>query len=682
MDKKSTNIFLHYLNKDTQEILGISNKNNIQIISLLKRGLNASMLLCNEYCFMPLGFYFECQNTKELILQNLEFVREGLLRFCIRESDLQEYVEKKQGQLKIFADDISYHGFYDQEYMKQLTQINPAYLQRNTKIGEYCVKRWVEQHKLFLTNKTGDMNNAYFQINDIQDKIRITSGIQNAATEAKDGVFIWNVIDRKYKDLSISDKGLYNNLRMYFEKYYYEAYLIEYQASILYDFFLIDKGCDFTLKKEYISNTNYLWFDNFLRCVSLEMCLDLSAEKIIELKYLPEFIILFDIYMEICNKKTFRNDPISLRSIVAKMLLKNEKEINSLVKKIKEIINKPLVKRSTENMEIDKNESNKNVDVLILIATDEEEKAILSEDNWEATTARNGYTYFIKQEGMTFAMARAVDMRETEVSIVGQYFIDELNPRYISMVGFCAGQAGKTTLGDVIVPHKVYRYGMGKKVTSDTKYPEIDSFKINPIWKQKVERFGEQWREKASIARPINYDYQRYNFMKVLSNSDKEITPSELWNYEEMPNMPKIVKEFVERKYIIMNSGKITLTDMGKNEIKNELFEKYWGGYEESIPTTKVGVLATGDDVQQWSEIFDELSKNYDRKTIALDMEAHAIGSISSFNSIPCIIAKGVGDYAQNNKAFDNRYIEYSCHMACRFIIEFFNSLTGLELLN
>lgn len=682
MEKTVSNIFLHYLNKDTQEIFGISDSQDIKIISRLKRGLNASVLLCSDYCFMPLGFYFECQNTKRLILKNLEFVKEGLLRFCIREYDLKEYVDKKQGQLKKFANDISYQGFYNHEYTRELIQIDPTYLQRNVKVGEYCVEKWVEQHKLFLDNKTGDMYKAYFQIDNIEDIFRITSGIQNAAIETKNGAFIWGVIDEKYKELSISDKVLYQKLRMYFEKYYYEAYLIEYQASILYDFFLVDRGNDFTLKSEYESVANYLWFETFLRCLGLEICLDLPAEKIVEIKYLPEFIMLLDIYVNICTRKSFKNNTNYLRSNVANMSLKNEKGINDLVGKIKEIINRPEIKRSIEYMPTQKKDhSDKNIDVLILIATEEEEKAILNNDTWESYTTKNGYTYFVKTEGMRFALARAIDMRETEVSVVGQYFIDELKPSYISMAGFCAGQAGKTVLGDVIVPHKIYRYGTGKRVSKDIKYPEIDSFKINPIWKQKVERFGETWREKSKIEKPIDYDYQRYIFMTTLSDSEEEISPAKTWKYEEMPDVPRIVQEFKENNYILVNSGKIVLTEEGKNHIENELFEKYWGGHKENIPTTKVGVLATGDDVQQWSEIFDELSKNYDRKTIALDMEAHAIGCMASFNSIPCIIAKGVGDYAQKDKAFDNQYIEYACHMACRFIIEFFNSLVGAELL-
>lgn len=678
MSRVSSNIFLHYLNKDTQEIFGILNKQNQNVLSYLRRGLNASVLLCRDYCFMPLGFYFECPNTKNLILQSLDFIKEGYLRFCIRESDLKEYLEKKQGQLKKFANDISYQGFFDNEYTEQLIQIDPIYLQRNVKVGEYCVDKWVEQHKLFLDNKSGDLYNTYLQINGVQDIFRITSGLQNAAIETKDGAFVWGVIDEKYKELNITNKKFYQNLRLYFEKYYYEAYLIEYQASILYDFFLIDRGYDFTLKRDFDSITNYLWFDTFLKCLALDGCLDLSAGKIIELKYLPEFIALMDIYISICNRKAFKNDTFSLRSIVADMSIKNEKGINDLVKKINEVIILPKMKRSIDYMST---KNNNKVDVLILIATEEEEKAILKNDNWEPLKTKNGYTYFVKTEGMCFALARAVDMRETEISVVGQYFIDELNPRYISMAGFCAGQEGKTILGDVIIPHKVYRYGMGKKISQDTKYPEIDAFKIHPIWKQKVERFGENWRDKVHIVKPVDYEYQRYIFMKALSESKGEIIPTELWTHEEIPDIPRLLKEFEGKNYVSLNAGKILLTETGRNGIENELIEKYWGGFKESLPTTKVGVLATGDDVQQWSEIFDELSKNYDRKTIALDMEAHAMGSMSSFNGKQCLIAKGVGDYAQNNKSFDNRYIEYACHMACRFIIEFFNDLSEEELI-
>lgn len=686
MNRIPSNIFLHYLNRDTQEIFGILGTQNKENISRLRRGLNASILLCKEYCFMPLGFYFECPNTKELILQSLEFVKEGFLRLCIRESDIKDYVEKKQGQLRQFANDISYHGFFDEEYLKQLIKIDPILLHRNVRVGDYCVNKWIEQHTLFIENRKGDLYDTYIKIKNISDIHKITSGIQSAAIEVENGAFIWNVIVQKYKEMKISDTSLYQNLRIYFEKYYYEAYLIEYQASLLYDFFLIDQGLDFALKGEYKAITNYTWFNTFLYFLGLEELLDLSAERIVELKYLPQFIELYNLYVNICNKEAFDDSNYSLRCILSEMIINNEKDINELSCKVKDITKTQLTKGIRElilmeNRKID-SMKNRNVDVLILVATEEEERAILNIGGWDTLTLKGGYTCFKKDEGMRFALARSIDMGEPEISVAGQYFIDELQPRFLAIAGFCAGQMGKTSLGDIIVPHKIYKYGMGKRVSENQMYPEIDAFKIDPVWRQKVERFGEEWRNNCKINKPIDYSYQRYIFMKTLSKIEREIDPSKEWKNEDMPDIPRIIMEFKEKKYITLNSGKVKLTEKGKREMKNELLERYWNGFTESSPKTKVGVLATGDVVQQWSGIFDKLSKNYDRKTIALDMEAHAIGVMASFNKIPYIIAKGVGDYAQDNKSFDNRYIEYACHTSCRFIIEFFNSLKGAEILN
>ncbi len=96
------------------------------------------------------------------------------------------------------------------------------------------------------------------------------------------------------------------------------------------------------------------------------------------------------------------------------------------------------------------------------------------------------------------------------------------------------------------------------------------------------------------------------------------------------------------------------LTEKGRKSFNDELFHKYWNGYHETKSVTKVGVLATGSSVQQWSGIFNVLSTKYDRKTVAIDMEAAAIGFLGAFNQKKFLVAKGVADFAQDNKAFDN----------------------------
>lgn len=343
MNEIPTNIFLHFLNKDTQDIFGLKQTEDEKELERLRKGLNASILLCKDFCFIPLGFYFESKNTRHLILNNLAFIQEGLLRICIRETDVKEYLEKKKGQLQLFADDISeYRGFYNPEYEKKLTEINPVYLTRNVRVGEFCINKWQEQHFLFIENNTGDMYNAYISIDNIQDVFKITQSINNAALATKNGAFVWSIIDAKLKDLGISDLRIKQQLRKYFEKYYYEAYLSEYNASILYDLYLIDRGNDFALREEYPSVSNYAWFYEYLRCIDLEKCIDLSAEQTVQLKYMPEFIALLDIYYSICHDKLFEGS-LSIRRTVANMIISNEDDINGLIEKVKQFINTPLI---------------------------------------------------------------------------------------------------------------------------------------------------------------------------------------------------------------------------------------------------------------------------------------------------------------------------------------------------
>lgn len=338
LNSNISNIFLHYLNKDTQEIFGIEDNQSSEVMVRLKRGLNASILLCEEYCFMPLGFYFECKNTRQLILQNLEFIESGLLRFCIREREIGEYVDKKQEQLRRFRNEISlYDSFFDAKYTKQLKEIMPIFLSRKTLIGEYCVNKWDQQHNIFIHERKGDMYNVYHGKIDKNDT-NILMEIQNAARENQNGAFVWNVIKKRYHELNIRDKAMYYQLRLLFEKYYYEAYLEEYNASILYDFFLIDRGEDFDLRK-YESVINFSWFDEFLKCVDLSICLDISPQKIIDIKYSRDFTMLYDIYQNLCSEMIDLSAS-ERRKRIAIMLLKNTDDINDLINGVKVIINK------------------------------------------------------------------------------------------------------------------------------------------------------------------------------------------------------------------------------------------------------------------------------------------------------------------------------------------------------
>lgn len=318
---------------------------------------------------------------------------------------------------------------------------------------------------------------------------------------------------------------------------------------------------------------------------------------------------------------------------------------------------------------------NMKVDILILIATPEEEKAIVENDEWEEeqTEDEYGYTYYFHCENdMRFALARGINKGATDAAIVAQYFVKYLKPKALAMVGFAAGRMGKVTLGDVIVPYRVFVYDNGKQVEENLVLPEIEDYKIKDRWKQIVERFGEQWRESVKVDEPVAFDNQMIDLLHEFNENDvREV--NDIYDSEKYPNWKELLDRLLKEDYIEKKAGrKLAISENGKKYI-NDYDISYPEGYQRQMPKTKIGIMATGGKVQQWSGIFDKLADK-DRNTCALEMETSGIGKISEFLEIPFIVAKGIGDYARDGKAFDNRFIEYACHTSCRFIIEFFLS--------
>lgn len=318
---------------------------------------------------------------------------------------------------------------------------------------------------------------------------------------------------------------------------------------------------------------------------------------------------------------------------------------------------------------------NMTVDILILIATPEEEKAIVENDEWEKEHVEDeyGYTYYFHSEkDMRFALARGINKGSTDAAIAAQYFIKHLKPKALAMVGFAAGRMGKVTLGDVIVPYRVFVYDNGKQKGENLVLPEIEDYKIKDRWKQIVERFGETWRESVKVEEPVAFDNQMIDLLHEFNENDmREV--NDIYDSERYPNWKDLLDKLLKEDYIEKKAGrKLAISKSGKKFI-NDYDISYPEGYQKQMPKTTIGIMATGGKVQQWSGIFEQL-ENKDRNTCALEMETSGIGKISEFLEIPFIVAKGIGDYARDGKAFDNRFIEYACHTSCRFIIEFFCS--------
>lgn len=90
------NLFLHFLNRDSREIFGLFRwYGDDQHIRLLRKALNAAMILCEDYCIMPPGFVVEDDMAFGLAEAQIDYLAHSLLRFPMRESNIEDYAACK-----------------------------------------------------------------------------------------------------------------------------------------------------------------------------------------------------------------------------------------------------------------------------------------------------------------------------------------------------------------------------------------------------------------------------------------------------------------------------------------------------------------------------------------------------------------------------------------------------------
>lgn len=684
MYRKPKNIFLHFLNKDTQDIFGIyANKIEKNKITVLRVGLNASALLCDSetFCIIPLGFWFESSITRSLLIENREYIEYGIVRFSLREDSIEEFIDKKrENYFSLKKQEAVYLNFYDELVLKQLLELKPILINRFTEIGQYCSTKWNNAHAELINCNQGELYSIYLCIDDLSEKIKLANSINEVANKTQEP-FVWGKVVNKMVLSNHKDKSFLNKLRLYFEKNYNYAYLEEYKATNLHNFYLLDKGIDFGI--EMFSNTvaNYKWFETYLKFLNLESILYEPSWKICCIKNSLSWALVYQVYLDICNDNEFllgkHTFEYTCKKHIQKELITESDKIKSLIRieKKKEFIMTNLHLNNNSN-------TDSQIDVLLIVATNDEEKAIIKNSEWKTEKTNEGYEYYTRNEVMSFALVRSIRMGTASTANSLQYYVDYLKPRFIAMVGFSAGKKGSVNLGDVIVPYKIYEYGIGKQLSEKDFLPELNSFQIDPLWKQKVERFENKWQASINIAKPITNEEQRFLFLEEMINHDFTSNISSLLQNKNLPDINVLIREEIKLENLIMQGNSITATPKGKEEFTSEYYLDFKGKYSKSQAKVKVGVLATGNCVQQWSEIFNKLEEKYDRKTCALDMEGYAVADVATFNHIPYIVAKGIGDFANDNKAFDNKYIEYAVYSSYRFIVSFFRSLEGKELLN
>lgn len=289
---KRKNIFLDFMGPDMWKTIPSFGGKNSEKIKILSESLNIAVLLTAEYCILPPAFVAQAQITREVMQMKVDFLKNKLVLFPLKESSLEYYFEKKQREYNFVRE--SHSEFYKKAGQKFIGKHSAAIIHRESAMGGTIADKWKElsdTSELWLPITVGAPENA--------DKIRETPSI------LKDkGISI--TLEAVKKEANIYDHELDFALNQAIQHEYLTTYLKEYDAVIVED--IPPKPVSFN----YLVVTdslfyNYYVFQDVLEVIgAADFLKNASAEMIVRIRRLPEYNEFLELYGRICEQAADR----------------------------------------------------------------------------------------------------------------------------------------------------------------------------------------------------------------------------------------------------------------------------------------------------------------------------------------------------------------------------------------
>ncbi|KAI0537082.1 purine and uridine phosphorylase [Xylaria digitata] len=230
------------------------------------------------------------------------------------------------------------------------------------------------------------------------------------------------------------------------------------------------------------------------------------------------------------------------------------------------------------------------------------------------------------------------------------------------LVGICGGVPGtganEALLGDVVISKTVLQLGFGRQfpngfVTKDTIDDNlgrsnkdirglIASFETHFGRRRLKKKAGEYLKELQNAAARERYQYS-YQYLGVTEDKlfvatyqHKHRAPQSCATCEGEGN--RYCEEAAQASCVELNCGEGQIVYRDRLEVKRSLSPD-----EMQCPDIFIGRMASGDTVMKSGEHRDQLAKQHN--VIAFEMEG-----AGAWDEVPCIIIKGICDYADSHK--------------------------------
>ncbi|MDA5193880.1 5'-methylthioadenosine/S-adenosylhomocysteine nucleosidase family protein [Govanella unica] len=276
------NLFLHFLNRDTREIVRL-----YEILGsdgharTLREAMNSCAMLCEDFCVAPPGFVVEDKFTFELFEVQSAYLAQGLVRLPMRETNLMDFAEKKRHEYSFARN--RYSGLFDDTRMNLLSSHGGALVQRKVQIGPEIVAGFMGGVDTRLPAWKGMRDSAP---RDVIENMRAVPARLADLGKA----LTWSSIE---PNLVRATLPYHRQIRGALQYTYFKEYCREFRAIVLTDipyvpveFHLPTDNAVYNMRK----------FRAFLEVMSAEKLLLASADTIMKFRRHPGFIELIDAY--------------------------------------------------------------------------------------------------------------------------------------------------------------------------------------------------------------------------------------------------------------------------------------------------------------------------------------------------------------------------------------------------
>lgn len=315
------------------------------------------------------------------------------------------------------------------------------------------------------------------------------------------------------------------------------------------------------------------------------------------------------------------------------------------------------------------------IDVLVVAALKEELDALLQvRDGVRGAWTRvegDPPLHVVVLEGakgpIRVVAARQTKMTGMTTASLASRLIERLQPKCLAMCGVCAGHPEDTDLGDVVIAERLFLHDEGKN--------RHDGFQ-GDLW---VDALRADWLHVAqdmegpgtlfSMYRPPDGEDWKWWFLERLSAGRSPLQSCALRRYVP-DNLRSERFQALRSEQLVTWKGKnIELTEAGSQAVEeNQLLH---GTLVRSLPFyVHVGPMGSGNAVQASGTIWGGVANGGECKTLAVEMEAAAIGRVAHEHRLPWAVAKGVMDHGDSHKSdrFKGFAARASAEVLCRFL--------------